>query len=58
MSEDYCRTGAAAPNDPNIFCSGGYDNTINVLDLRSEGELHLVLFIIHFSLIINGVPRK
>ena len=33
---DYCRAGETAPNDPNIFCSGGYDNMVNVLDLRSQ----------------------
>ena len=27
---DYCRAGETVPNDPNIFCSGGYDNMINV----------------------------
>lgn len=36
VHNDYCRAGVPSPNDPNIFCSGGYDNMINVLDLRSQ----------------------
>ena len=36
VHSDYCRAGATAPNDPNIFCSGGYDNNIHVLDLRAQ----------------------
>jgi len=36
VHNDYVRAGAAAPNDPNIFCSGGYDNTVNMLDMRAN----------------------
>jgi len=36
VHSDYIRAGESAPNDPNIFCSGGYDNQINVLDMRSS----------------------
>ena len=36
VHSDYIRAGECAPNDPNIFCSGGYDNQINVLDMRAS----------------------
>jgi len=36
LALDYCGAGETAPNDPIIFCSGGYDNMVNVLDLRSQ----------------------
>ena len=36
VHNDYCRAGATAHNDPNVFLSGGYDNTVNLLDLRSQ----------------------
>ena len=36
VHSDYIRAGENAPNDPNIFCSGGYDHQINVLDMRSS----------------------
>ena len=36
VHSDYIRAGECAPNDPNIFCSGDYDNQINVLDMRAS----------------------
>ena len=30
LTQDYYRAGETVPNDPNIFCSGGYDNMVNV----------------------------
>eukprot|EP00126_Sphaerothecum_destruens_P003838 Sdes_comp17629_c0_seq1m6896 len=34
--EDYIRTGAVHPNNPNLFFTGSYDNTVKLWDSRTE----------------------